>query len=291
MHLCVGAASRRVIEEAAKLRVPQIVASRRQVDIGGGYIGFDQHDLVERVKELSGNATMVIRDHGGPGQSQEPDSGIKSFDADVKAGFGGLHLDVSKLNHSEQRDALKNLLQRYGDKVPHIEIGGERDAHAWLSELLATALMVGVLPQCVVLDTGVNIWNDRSVGSLHAVSTLLTQVDNIHNINARSKAHNADWLGNRQHRLDMVDYYNVCPEFGALEVDTILMVLPPADARQYLTDAYQTRWWHRWFTDDEGTWLDRARCAMRYIIEDIPPLGQDAEHFVRNTIREAIACG
>src|SRR5262245_14331805 len=105
--IAVGAVSQRVVMVAANLKVPQIVASRRQVNESGGYIGWTPEQLVVIVRELSGGVTDVIRDHGGPFQDgSDDDDWERAFDIDVAAGFDGLHIDVSKLPREEQVEEL-----------------------------------------------------------------------------------------------------------------------------------------------------------------------------------------
>lgn len=296
MLLCVGAASRRVVEEAAKLKVHQVVASRRQVDVGGGYIGMDQEEFASVVKSLSHGATQVVRDHGGPLQGGTDDDGTASFDADVVAGFDALHIDVSALPTEDQPLALVNLLKRYRTECD-VEIGGERDEQAWLNTLLLTACGVdGVRPTYCVLDAGGHIWADRQRGALRPPDELRTAVNAIHMLEVKAKIHNADWAGNRHCLGNVVDAYNVAPEFGQVEVDALLTVLPFEFADRLLEYAYSSMKWERWFTKDEGTWFDRAKCAVRYLLEDpraqgLAKLDEVQEIYVRGRIRDAIVRG
>ena len=113
MKLAVGAVSRRVVEEAAKLQVHQIVASRAQVNETGGYTGMTSRELVEIVKQQGNGKTEVVRDHGGPLQSGFNDDGIESLQDDVNAGFDGLHLDVCKLPRADQPKTLRALIKQF----------------------------------------------------------------------------------------------------------------------------------------------------------------------------------
>ena len=80
------------------------------------------------------------------------------------------------------------------------------------------------------------------------------------------KAHNLDWLGGRQ-SYDLAGFYNVAPEFGNVEADAWLQVLPHDEGRQVLDFAYDTGAWQRWFGGTEGTRFERARAALRYHLE------------------------
>ena len=291
MRLCVGAGSRRVVEEAAKLRVAQIVASRRQVDIGSGYIGLDQRALVKLVKGLSGRQTRVVRDHGGPLQGGTEDDGVASFDADVAAGFDILHLDVSALPRDEQPETLLRLIDRYGSQIA-FEVGGERDEQDWLSELThAIFLAQCVLPETVVIEAGGHIWADRQCGFFQAPEKIKTATDLFHKSGIKVKAHNMDWAGCRQQYAKTLDYYNIAPEFSDVEIRAILTILDRDVALPVLYRAYDSMKWVRWFGDNEGTWLERACCAMRYTMDELPKLTLSQDAFVRSQIRAAIKRG
>jgi len=286
MKLCVGAVSRRVVEEAAKLQVHQIVASRRQVDIGGGYTGLDQWSLVRLVRELSDGKTQVVRDHGGPWQGAVHDDGIDSLDADVKAGFDGLHLDVCKLPSNEQEKRLGELVDRYSRHSVTIEIGGEHDTQEWNERLLEASR---IEPNFLVIGFNSFVWADRQIGR----PLPLDEVKKIsERYSFRTKIHNADWLGYRREYGDAVGAYNIAPEFARVEIDALLTVLPFGTARSLLTRAYGSEKWGRWFNTDEGTWDERARCALRYIINDVNvELTSDMEEYVRSSIRDALIRG
>lgn len=294
MKLCVGAASRRVVEEAAKLQVAQIVASRRQVDSGGGYTGFDQEKLVETVAKLSDGQTRVIRDHGGPKQGAVEDDGLESFDADVAAGFHALHLDVCKLPRHAQMLALQDLIDRYGEYVA-IEIGGERDDWTWTQILLDTVLCASVTPTVCVVDVGGWAYADRQRGNFLTQPQIIERTNVLKGYNVQSKAHNMDWVGNRVSRFGpYLDYYNIAPEFGALEVDAWLYTVSHAAAVVLLNMGYDSRKWERWFMLNEGTKLERAKCGLRYLLET-DQVKKILEHYddkyVRAVISDAIAAG
>lgn len=296
MKLCVGAVSRRVVEEAAKLQVHQIVASRRQVDVGGGYTGYDQSELVRVVNDLSDGHTQVVRDHGGPLQGGSTDDGVDSFSHDIKSGFHALHLDVCMLPYADQRNVLKELIGRFGRYIP-IEVGGEHETQDWNDDLLNVALHEGVQPQYVVVGAGTHVWADRQIGSIYHQSAFsnLTRYARAYKI--PTKAHNMDFIGNRHAYDGLLDAYNIAPEFGMVEVRAILAVLRPEDAIGLLNYAYDTEAWRRWFHEEgAGTWQDRAECAIRYLLQDpeaqrFMNLDDMQEVYVRGRIRDAINCG
>lgn len=293
MRLCVGAASRRVVEEAAKLGVHQVVASRRQVgEIAPGYTGYDSATLVQAVAQLSGGATQVVRDHGGPHQNGDADDDwVIALDADTDAGFDVLHLDVSKLPPAEQAGELARLCRRYAGRAA-IEVGGERDEQDWLGWLLGAA-MRECRPQAAVAALGGRIHADRQYGHLAGISQAREIAAVYGDLGVMVKAHNCDWLGGRQD-YDLDGLYNVAPEFGNTEIDAWLHLLPHEQGRQLLSFAYLTGAWRRWFGADQGTQAERSRAALRYHLETpevAVVLARHDDSYVREAIRDAITRG
>lgn len=293
MQLCIGAASRRVIEEAAKLGVYQIVASRRQVgETAPGYTGLTSASFAELVRKLSVERTQVVRDHGGPYQSGNPNDDWEfAFDADVAAGFDTLHIDVCKLPPNEQPVILTQLCQKYQDQA-RIEIGGERDSQEHLNMLMTCVLRV-CQPKAAVADLGGHIWADRQYGALIPAQRARDLGSQYASAGVMIKAHNCDWIGGRRdYFLDGL--YNVAPEFGNIEVDAWLRLLDYADAQDIMNWAYTTGDWTRWFNVGEGTTFERSRAALRYHLETPRVKGILEAYddlYVRETIRDAILRG
>lgn len=296
MKLCVGAVSRRVVEEAADLDVHQIVASRRQVDVGGGYTGLDQESLVKEVRDRS-FVTRIVRDHGGPNQGPNEDDGLDSLRADVAAGFDAVHLDVCKVDRDLQEETLLALVDAVGD-TPY-ELGGEHEEQHWNDRLLRAVKRADRrLPAYVVVDTGAHIWADRQCGLLRdsRYPTLVVTKHEAERRGIRTKAHNFDWVGGRERYARVVDAYNLAPEIAQVEIDAWLAVLSPEASRNLLTIAYRSKQWRRWFNEakNEGTWFERARCAVRYVLEApevkdvLATASYGQEGWVRARIRDAI---
>lgn len=293
MKLCAGAVSRRVVEEAAKLRICQIVASRRQVgETEPGYAGYTSATLVRAVRELSGGVTQVVRDHGGPYQNGDRDDDwTAALDADADAGFDVLHLDVSELTRGEQAAELTRLCQRYGGRAA-IETGGERDEQKWLDWLLGVALGT-CRPQAAVAALGGCIRADRQYGHLIDASRAREIAAVYADCQVAVKAHNMDWLGGRR-SYNLTAFYNVAPEFGNAEIDAWLHLLPHAEGQRLLDLAHETGAWRRWFRGSEGTRLEQARAALRYHLESpavARVLDRYDDSYVREVIRDAILCG
>jgi hypothetical protein len=194
------------------------------------------------------------------------------------------------LPRHEQPKTLIALIERYGHQIA-FEIGGERDDQEWLSELTHAVFAAHcALPATVVIEAGGHIWADRQCGYFQPPEKLQVTVDSFHGRGIKVKAHNMDWAGHRKQYVAL-DYYNIAPEFSDVEVKAILTVLDERDATSVLNNAYDSMKWTRWFNDDQGTWLERASCAVRYTMDDLPELTESQDAFVRNQIHAAIKRG
>jgi hypothetical protein len=300
VKLAVGAVSRRVVEEAAKLQVHQIVASRAQVNEAGGYIGLTQHELVEIVKGVSLGKTDVVRDHGGPLQGgRNDDDGVESLINDVNAGFDGLHLDVCKLPRADQPKTLRTLIKQFGPLVSYLEIGGEHDEQAWNDELyyhIAGTSWTDHIKYAVV-SLGSYAWADKQYGEPLAPKKIKETVRELHASGFRTKLHNMDHIGDRTQKYgNIVDAYNLAPEIGMIEVDALLTVLSWEKAAQLLHLGYASGMWRRWFNEYEGTLSEKSKCGIRYIQQtpeclELTQLTDEQEYYVRSVIRDAIVRG
>jgi hypothetical protein len=292
-----------VIEVAADMDVDEIIASRRQVDIGGGYTGLEQRDLVELVRSKSKH-TKVVRDHGGPHQSGiEDDDDVRSLMRDVEAGFDGIHIDVCKLPHGAQFVTLFNRVTIFRSAPTWLEIGGEHDSQDWNLALVGAALKASRGNVKVgIVETGGHIWEDRQIGQLLTPMEVLTNVRCLRILGLEAKAHNQDWNLRRYALEDVIDSCNIAPEYAKVETEAIIQVLHDERGDELLNLAYDSGMWRRWFNDDEHLehdeatgWWARAVCAVRYAasenerMQELLKLDLEQEHHVRKAIHDAIA--
>src|SRR5437879_4761000 len=75
-----------------------LIPSRRQVDFGGGYVGWTTQRFSEYVRERT-SRVILQRDHGGEGQGDSPDDGRDSYAVDAKY-FDLIHIDPWKAKKS-----------------------------------------------------------------------------------------------------------------------------------------------------------------------------------------------
>jgi len=299
MKMCVGAVSRLVVEEAAQLGMT-IVASRRQVDIGGGYIGLDQKGFTDLVHAWP-NA-LAVRDHGGPRQGGKSDDGIESLDADVEAGFDRLHIDVCQVGNDA--DTLHKLVRRYAsNSTCLLEIGDEHATSPDVNHKLIDTALDAAGSETIafgVITTGSFVWADSQIGVPVPLDELYASSTIYRGDGVKTKAHNMDWLGSRKRPeyQDCIDEYNLAPEIGAVEIDALLFALPGPTVSTILHYAYTSEAWTRWFDEHEGTWLQRAKCALRYLRNNDfvkqqidGPYTEGVDLFVRKQVRDALIVG
>lgn len=287
-YACIGAVTRRVVEEAAKLGAYQIVASRRQCDQDGGYLEWNQAELVEVVGRLSNGMTEVVRDHGGP-KGMDDASFLVSLQRDYEAGFDVLHIDVCKYTREDQPTLLRLILNALPAGVP-VEIGGERETNEWNNYLLDIAASRGANVAAVVAACGGHIWNDQQIGSVP--DDLADQIAEFRLPSGTAlKAHNCDWLWGRG---DLpVHELNIAPEFSLIETYAWKDVMSGTDWVDLMRLGYQGNGWRNWFANGEGSLEQRAVCGIRYILETDEARGiisryEHREDYVRAQIREAI---
>jgi tagatose-1,6-bisphosphate aldolase non-catalytic subunit AgaZ/GatZ len=240
-----------------------LIASRNQVDsdeFGGGYVnGYDQQRFVADTEAIAAEVGFdglcyFCRDHGGPWQRDEEraarlpvekamDIAVRSYIADVKAGFHLLHIDPTKDPFITGTVPLDTVLSRTVALVEKIEaerkrlnlpeIGyeaGTEETNGGLTSVAAfenfIVQLVAALkrknlpaPLFVVGQTGTLTRIDENVGHYdRATADKLNAAARAQGVNL--KEHNGDYLSNAillEHTALNLGSMNVAPEFGYYE--------------------------------------------------------------------------
>ncbi len=307
--LGVGVVSRNTVDAAIevantlKLDV-QLVASRRQVDYGGGYTGWDTDAFVRHVRELdAGGFVQIVRDHGGPWQGtnedwmtdeEAMDAAYNSIGADIAAGFDGIHLDPSLHNPTDTQviDAVLAMAEWISScsddqpsTPPFLEVGGEEQS-AEAGSLSLPIRLVRVLRDQVGWDTafavaqvGTKVIEARNVGTVDTAA-VLNAVAELRPYDTKLKVHNGDYMYPDDFEMLAhlgVGGVNVAPEYGVLETRALLSLLPTKEGDRFLEIAYESGMWKKWL--DRHSVLDdrqRAILAGHYVFED--PEVRDMKH-------------
>lgn len=318
----IGPVSRTTVDAALavarRTRTPlMLIPSRRQVDadeFGGGYLGWTTRQFADHVRARDPHGlTLLCRDHGGPwmhtaeadiaAPHEALDSCVRSFTADLDAGFGLLHIDTSEgrpgTGPVPARTAAARLVELYarchaeatarGSRVAY-EIGFEPqdvstndpdEFKAALRLVLEGIEAAGApRPRYVVAQTGTKVAELRNVGRFHnpeARAETLRQVSTLaaicHQEGVRLKAHNCDYLTTEETVSLLragVDAFNVAPEYGVCETRTLLRVLDELEMdrakEEFLRLAHDSGKWRKWMLDPTGaTDTERAVVAGHYV--------------------------
>ena len=247
------------------------IASRNQVDIddfGGGYVsGWDQKRFVKAIEDMAASIGYqglyyVCRDHGGPWQRDEErkarlpeaeamERGLKSYYADLDAGFDLLHIDPTKdPDFSEGTVPMDLVLERTVYLIEQVEayrmahgipeIGyevGTEETNGGLTGVAAFEEFISRL--CKMLsDKNLPIAN-FIVGQTGTLTRLTENVGHYSTENAARlsaiaaahgmelKEHNGDYLPDHlllMHPALKVSSSNVAPEFGVVETRAYLQL-------------------------------------------------------------------
>ncbi|MFE0874137.1 class II D-tagatose-bisphosphate aldolase non-catalytic subunit [Streptomyces smyrnaeus] len=318
----IGPVSRCTVDAALtvarRTRTPlMLIPSRRQVDaaeFGGGYLGWTTQEFADHVTEHDPDGLLLLcRDHGGPwmhtaeADITEPaealDSCVRSFAADLDAGFGLLHIDTSEGRpgtgpvpaqtaaarlvelyarcHAEARARGADVAYEIGFEPQDVSTNDPDEFKAALRLVLEGIEAAGApRPRYVVAQTGTKVAELRNVGRFHeprARDETLRQVSTLaatcHQEGVRLKAHNCDYLTTEETALLLragVDAFNVAPEYGVAETRALLRVLDELALHRakedFLRLAYESGKWRKWMLDPTtATDVERAVIAGHYV--------------------------
>ena len=250
-----------------------IMASRNQVEteeLGSGYVDSTSR-FVRNILSVSQEAGFdgllyICRDHGGPWQrndekGMEPaeawERALRSYSADIKAGFNLFHIDptLSKKGesapdmHKVIKDTVKlieHCEKEASGKLLNYEVGTEAiagktispaDFEKFIKTLLSELNQRGLSKPCFIVgQTGTLVRMDRNVGTVDpAVATQLARIARKYGLGF--KEHNADYLPDfilAHHRRWGITAANVAPEFGVVETKACLHL---ADIEQQLVNS------------------------------------------------------
>ncbi|MFI8848757.1 class II D-tagatose-bisphosphate aldolase non-catalytic subunit [Streptomyces sp. NPDC053499] len=318
----IGPVSRCTVDAALTVarrrRTPlMLIPSRRQVDaeeFGGGYLGWTTEEFADHVKERDPDGLLLLcRDHGGPwmhtaeADITEPaealESCVRSFTADLDAGFGLLHIDTSEGRpgtgpvpaqtaaarlvelyvrcHEAARERGVEVAYEIGFEPQDVSTNDPDEFKAALRLVLEGIEAAGApRPRYVVAQTGTKVAELRNVGRFHephARDETLRQVSTLaatcHQEGVLLKAHNCDYLTTEETALLLragVDAFNVAPEYGVAETRALLRVLDEMELTRakedFLRLAHDSGKWRKWMLEPTtATDVERAVIAGHYV--------------------------
>ena len=257
-----------------------LIPSRRQVEcasMGGGYVNNWSTEAFKKYTE----GTLVLRDHGGPGQGLTPDDGIQSLESDINSGINFIHIDPWKACKSidESIDATTSLIKfclNINEKC-YFEVGTESSIYPYEKDNLEYFL--GSLEKNLksdfdnivygVVQSGTQVLGLGNIGEFNFVKSK-QMCDVVHKFGLLAKEHNSDYLSNEdiKNRIDAgVDSFNIAPEFGVLETKTILKLLSQNNEllERFKTLAYNSKKWEKWVRHDPSV-LEATTICGHYVL-------------------------
>jgi D-tagatose-1,6-bisphosphate aldolase subunit GatZ/KbaZ len=244
-----------------------IIASRNQIDWANGYV-CRTDELVKQVKNHNANV-LLCRDHCGPYFSDKDagldiDSAIarckKTIETDISQGFDLIHIDVSRIPHSQLYYA-EQLIEHCLSIKPDIklEFGSEDntgtnilDSIDRIDEQLDFLNKYKNNVVFFVTQTGSYV-KDRQIGSFNLENNKAI-VDKIHSSGFLFKEHNADYLNNDDLLLRIaagIDSLNIAPQLGRIQTDLLTELCDKDTIYQDFCDyVYGKNSWNRWVSQD-----------------------------------------
>lgn len=216
-------------------RVVGLIASRRQIDYSGGYVGFNTKSWWEYVTNKT-EFVFLCRDHGGPRQLTDSpnDDGIHSLQVDSKW-LDIIHIDPWKIINKTDIETGAKITAEYIRRchethpVLEYEVGTEQAIFEYspielelLLELLSKELkdiFDNIKYACIQSGNGLDILKAKNTGKFSSTKSA-EFIKVCKSFGLKSKEHNGDYLFDEQisERFSMgLDAMNFAPEFGRLE--------------------------------------------------------------------------
>lgn len=247
-----------------------LIASRRQVDYNGGYVGMTTNELFDYVRKKSDNV-YLCRDHAGPMQGINTDTGKTSLKIDSR------HMDIIHVDPWKSVSTIDGGINATVDYINlcnsqnsncKYEIGTEQsifkysymDLEFILNEIerkLPPDIFSNIIMAVIQSGVGLDILKRKNIGEFDLEKTS-NFVDICTSMNIMSKEHNADYLGvekiNRLYDAGVIGV-NIAPEIAAVESEFIWNYMIEKEYYEYIDKIYQLivekTPWKKWMIGNE----------------------------------------
>ena len=288
VHFYLGPMSRNVIDAATKFHTvnPDLpltfIPSRRQVDYTGGYVnGFTMKTL----REYVGQDVLIERDHSGPMQGAEADSGWESLVEDIKYA-DIVHIDPWKAHptYEEGLDWTVAAIVMTLSANPYIrfEVGTEEAIRRFevheLDKLLSD-LQERLNPEqfesilFVVVQCGTALKEGTNTGAFDA-ERLRRMLEIVDKYGKTAKEHNGDWISAETVAAKTalgLQHINIAPELGEIESRTVWGLMNAEDREVFFDICWKSRKWEKWVTADFDPVANKERLVLicgHYVFSD-----------------------
>lgn len=276
VHFYLGPMSLNVIQGALQFHKEHpdlpltFIPSRRQVDREGGYVnGFTMKTL----REYVGEDAIIERDHGGPGQGAEADSGWESLVEDIKYA-DIVHIDPWKAHptYEEGLDWTVAAIVMCLGVNPYVrfEVGTEEairrfevyeldkllsDLQARLTESQFEAILFVVVQCGTALKEGIN------TGAFDA-DRLKRMLEIVERYGKEAKEHNGDWISKETVAAKAalgLQHINIAPELGEIESRVVYGLMDAEDREAFFEICWKSRKWEKWVTAEFDPLANKER--------------------------------
>jgi hypothetical protein len=236
-----------------------IIASRRQIDIFGGYVNnWTTKNFTKYVKNKNSNV-VVCRDHGGIAQGKSMDDGYLSFMEDAQC-MNVIHIDPFK-------ELTFNDCIQYTAKAIHncasvnggcfFEIGTEEAISYIDADDLDSFIMKlkSMIPEYfsrvvyVVIQSGTSLKSGKNIGK-YDEKRLMTMINICRKHGLLSKEHNGDYLGGEtiKNKFELgLSAINIAPEVAHIETEFVLQFLSNPLIDKWFEMCVKDGSWKKWF--------------------------------------------
>lgn len=242
-----------------------LLPTRRQIDWDGGYVN---NWTTEGFYTYVRNSSNIIleRDHSGPGQGKNDDSGYLSYLEDSKY-FDIIHIDPWKQHFDFKEGLVKTIeiIDFIYTKNPKIkyEISTEEairkfspsEIHIFLASLresLTPKEFNNIYYVVIQSGVGLDLVNMKNIGNFD-LEKLTKMVSEVNYFGIKTKEHNGDYLSNEQYiqRFENgVNSINIGPEIAQIETLTYLEHMTNKQIDEFYEICYNSKKWERWIKGD-----------------------------------------
>lgn len=249
-----------------------IIGSRNQVDYDGGY-AFSTDKLTSSIKNsqyYNSKNTLICRDHCGPYFSDR-DIGLSTEKAlnrcfgtiqtDLYNGFDIIHIDVGRVDKSEQLQVAKRMFDFAIRHNPNVmfEFGSEDNNGNTNDNIQYYINQLDFLDdykpyvKYFVAQTG-SLTKHKQVGKFNLAVTKQI-VDLVHDRGLLFKEHNADYLSKvevRSRILAEVDCLNVAPQFAVCHTKGLLKLQHTCTEtfNEFFSFVLSQQYYKKWITHE-----------------------------------------
>ena len=242
-----------------------LIPSRRQVEWDGGYVNNWTTLVFSQYVSKKTNNIILQRDHSGPGQGKNDDSGLISLIEDCKH-LDLIHIDPWK-KYPEYIDGLKwtiDMIKVCNAINPNLqyEIGTEEaikrfeveDLHKLILDLrLELGYTLFSKIKYLVIQSGTSLKGNTQTGQ-YDKDRLVEMVNLAKKYNLLSKEHNGDYIpvSTIKEKFELgLDAINIAPEFGLIETQTYLDNIKDENTfNRFWEICYKSDKWVKWVNED-----------------------------------------